>query len=146
MAVWNDALKSAGATLKTPIVWDKGNWTSGDLAGDYANQTEIIIFAHKGRHNPRHGRPANLWRVGREPAGEHPTPKPVPLMARCIINSTDQGDMVLDPFMGSGTTGVAALQNGRRFIGIELEPKYFDIARRRIEAEDRQVSFFDLMP
>ncbi len=52
----------------------------------------------------------------------------------CRLTSTPTGGVVLDPFMGSGTTGVAALQEGRRFIGIELDAGYFDIARRRIEA------------
>lgn len=63
-------------------------------------------------------------------------------MSRCIVNSTDQGATVLDPFMGSGTTGVAALQQGRRFIGVEICEKYFDIARRRIEAADSQLNMF----
>jgi site-specific DNA-methyltransferase (adenine-specific) len=131
MARWNEALLAAGATVKTPIVWDKGNHTAGDLVGDYGCQVELILFAHKGRHVLREGRPANLWRVPRDPAGGHPTPKPVSLMARCIIHSTDRGDIVLDPFMGSGSTGVAAVENARHFIGIEIEPKYYDIARRR---------------
>ena len=135
----------AGAILKTPIVWDKGNWTSGDLAGDYGNQCELILFAHKGRHKLKDGRPSNLWRVSRDPAGEHPTPKPVALMARCIHNSVDKGGVVLDPFMGSGSTGVAAIREGCHFIGIELEPKYFDISCRRIEAEDNQLSIFDFI-
>lgn len=143
--IWQQALTNTGATLKTPIVWDKGNWTSGDLTGDYANQCELILFAHKGRHTLKDGRPSNLWRVPRDPAGEHPTPKPVALMSRCIHNSVNKGGMVLDPFMGSGSTGVAAIREGCHFIGIELEPKYFDISCRRIEAEDNQLSIFDFI-
>jgi site-specific DNA-methyltransferase (adenine-specific) len=143
--MWQQALIDAGAILKTPIIWDKGNWTSGDLTGDYANQCELILFAHKGRHKLKDGRPSNLWRVSRDPAGEHPTPKPVALMARCIHNSVNKGGTVLDPFMGSGSTGVAAIREGCHFIGIELELKYFDISCRRIEAEDSQLSIFDFM-
>lgn len=143
MAVWIDALTVTGATVKTPIVWDKGNWTSGDLTGDYGNQVEMILFAHKGRHQLRNGRPSNLWRVSRDPAGEHPTPKPVSLMERCVINSTNKGDVTLDPFMGSGSTGVAAVGMARHFIGIEIDQKYFDIACRRVEAAERQISLFD---
>ena len=142
---WQQALTNAGATLKTPIVWDKGNWTSGDLVGDYGNQCELILFAHKGRHRLKDGRPSNLWRVPRDPAGEHPTPKPVNLMARCIHNSVGKGGTALDPFMGSGSTGVAAIREGVHFIGIELEQKYFDIACRRIEAEERQITMFDFI-
>jgi site-specific DNA-methyltransferase (adenine-specific)/modification methylase len=67
----------------------------------------------------------------------HPTQKPVDLMAWCI-NFAPNAQTILDPFMGSGTTGVAAVQMGRKFIGIEREPKYFEIACRRIEDAQRQ--------
>jgi site-specific DNA-methyltransferase (adenine-specific)/modification methylase len=64
---------------------------------------------------------------------DHPTQKPVALMRWCIEQAkVPDGGLILDPYMGSGTTGVAAVQMGRRFIGIEIEPKYFDIACRRI--------------
>lgn len=142
---WQKAMRDVGAKIKTPIVWDKGNWTSGDLTGDYGNQCELILFAHKGRHKLKDGRPSNLWRVPREPAGDHPTPKPVELMARCIHNSVNKGGFVLGPFMGTGSTGVAAIKNGCKFIGIELDTKYFDIACRRIENEEKQVSLFDFI-
>ena len=65
--------------------------------------------------------------------GLHPTQKPVPLLAWLIRTYTDAGDVVLDSFMGSGSTGVACVQEGRRFIGIEREDKYFEVAKRRIE-------------
>lgn len=72
----------------------------------------------------------------------HPCPKPVRWM-RWACNLTSRvGELILDPFMGSGTTGVAAVQMGRRFIGIEIEPKYFDIACRRIEEAQRQSDLF----
>ena len=71
----------------------------------------------------------------------HPTQKPVPLMAWCLTQA-GRAETVLDPFMGSGTTGVAAVKLGRKFIGIEIEPKYFDIAVRRIEAALRQPDMF----
>jgi site-specific DNA-methyltransferase (adenine-specific)/modification methylase len=67
---------------------------------------------------------------------EHPTQKPVDLMKWCI-DQTGNPQTILDPFMGSGTTGVAAVQMGRKFIGIEREPKYFDIACKRIEDAQR---------
>lgn len=71
----------------------------------------------------------------------HPTQKPVALMAWCL--QRNRGHVVLDPFMGSGTTGVAAIQLGRKFIGIEKEPKYFDIACKRIEQAVAQGRLFD---
>jgi len=70
-----------------------------------------------------------------EPDRVHPTQKTVALMRWCVAKTT--GD-ILDPFMGSGTTGVACMNLGRKFIGIEIEPKYFDIACERIENAQRQ--------
>lgn len=72
---------------------------------------------------------------------EHPTQKPLPLMKWCIGFLPD-AQTILDPFMGSGTTGVAAGQMGRKFIGIEREPTYFDIACRRIEEAAKQPDLF----
>jgi site-specific DNA-methyltransferase (adenine-specific) len=71
----------------------------------------------------------------------HPTQKPLRVMKWCL-DFFPQADSILDPFMGSGTTGVAAVLMGRSFIGIEREPKYFDIACRRIEDAQRQGDFF----
>lgn len=141
-ALWNDAMRGSGLTLKTPIFWDKGNHTSGDLVGDYGGQVEIFLFAHKGRHELLDGRQSNLWRVMRDPAGDHPTPKPVRLIERMVRNSVLGVGLVLDPFMGSGTTGVACANLGRKFIGIEIERKYFDIACERIEAAYAQGRLF----
>ena len=76
---------------------------------------------------------------------EHPTQKPVDLMKWCI-GFIPKAETILDPFMGSGTTGVAAMQLGRKFIGIEREPKYFDIACERIENAQRQTSLFEPQP
>ena len=68
--------------------------------------------------------------------GRHPTQKPESLLERIVVASTNPGDLILDPFMGSGTTGVAALRHGRRFIGIEMDAEYLEgIARPRLQAE-----------
>lgn len=72
----------------------------------------------------------------------HPTVKPLPLMRKYVGICSHADQTILDPFMGSGTTGVAAVQMGRDFIGIEREPKYFDIACRRIEQAQRQGDLF----
>jgi len=71
----------------------------------------------------------------------HPTQKPLQVMA-WVIDLCPKADTILDPFMGSGTTGVAAIQRGKVFIGIEREPKYFDIACRRIEESQKQTALF----
>ena len=78
--------------------------------------------------------------------GVHPTGKPVPMFSHFVERFSDKADTILDPFMGSGTTGVAAVQMGRKFIGIEREPKYFDIACRRIEEAYMQPRLFDDAP
>lgn len=75
---------------------------------------------------------------------EHPTVKPTKLMAHLCLLITPPGGVILDPFMGSGTTGVAAVSSGFRFIGIEREKKYFEIARRRLEEAQRQMDLFSL--
>ena len=75
----------------------------------------------------------------------HPTQKPVALFEYLIKTYTNEGDTVLDNCMGSGTTGVACLNTNRNFIGIELDDKYFEIAKQRIESHMRQISIFDLV-
>jgi len=72
----------------------------------------------------------------------HPSQKPIEVMEWCVRQLPDDANTILDPFMGSGTTGVACVKLGRKFIGIEIDPKYFDIACRRIEAAYRQPDLF----
>jgi len=88
----------------------------------------------------------SVWKISSEANSEHPVAYPVSLPSRAIACVSDCGDIVLDPFMGSGTTGVAATKLGRKFIGCEIEPKYFDIACRRIEDAQRQAQMFDYAP
>ena len=86
--------------------------------------------------------PAKLWRQSvLSYEKSHPTQKPVPLIEWCLDFLPD-ANTILDPFMGSGTTGVACAKLGRKFIGIEIEPKYFDIACRRIEEAYKQPRLF----
>ena len=72
----------------------------------------------------------------------HPTPKPVPVLEWLVSRGTAKGGTVCDPFMGSGTTGVACMNLSRKFIGIEIEPKYFDISCERITNAQRQQRMF----
>jgi DNA modification methylase len=80
------------------------------------------------------------------PVTGHPTTKPTNWMVWCVDLASSRGETVIDPFMGSGTTGVACAKLGRKFIGIEIEPKYFDIACRRIEAAYAQPDMFITPP
>jgi DNA modification methylase len=114
------------------LIWDKivRNFSSGhvEMAWTTLDQpTRAFNYAH-----------GELASEGKH----HPTQKPLPLMEWCL-NFLPDARTILDPFMGSGTTGVAALKLGRKFIGIELEPKYFDIACRRIEEAWKQPRLFE---
>ena len=117
------------------LIWDKaqrGSFTSGhcEMAWTTLDQpVRAITLAHSVL-TPSHG-----------VTKQHPTQKPLALMRWCL-GFLPGARTILDPFMGSGTTGVAAVQMGRDFIGIEREPKYFDIACRRIEEAQRQADLF----
>lgn len=124
---------------KSLITWVKNNWSMGDLNHEHARQTEVAFFYPMEKHFFPKGRPTDVVMFPRTQNSFHPTEKPVGLMSR-FIEWTD--GVVFDPFMGSGTTGVAAVQMGRKFIGIEREPKYFEIACRRIEDAQKQVDMF----
>lgn len=114
------------------LIWDKivREFTSGhvEMAWSTIDQpTRAFNYAH-----------AQLASEGKF----HPTQKPLPLMKWCIEQLPKDCHTILDPFMGSGTTGVAAVKLGRKFIGIEIEPKYFEIAHRRISEALKQPDLF----
>ena len=85
---------------------------------------------------------ADALRAGNQEKAGHPTQKPLAVMNHLVDSLAAPGAAVLDMFMGSGTTGVAAVQMGRRFIGIEREPKYFEIACKRLEDAQRVQDMF----
>lgn len=124
---------------RSAITWVKNNHSMGDLEHEHGRQTELCLFYAGDGHFWPGARPNDVIRAPRTGNEFHPTEKPVQLM-RAIVEWTS--GVVLDPFMGSGTTGVAAVQMGRQFIGIEREPKYFDIACKRIEDAQRQGDLF----
>ena len=139
------AATKAGFDVVNQIVWAKPNHTGGDLWGNIGNQHECAVFATKGKWRRDGKREVNLWRMPHlfsRDYRSHPTEKPVDLMRRCVRLCCAPGDTVLDPFMGSGTTGVACMKEERRFIGIELERQYFDIASRRIAEAAMQIPLF----
>lgn len=121
------------------VTWVKNNWSMGDLKHEHARQTEVALFYAGESHSFPSGRPSDVIRVPRTGNEHHPTEKPVELMSRFVEWTYG---LVLDPFMGSGTTGVACAKIGRKFIGIELEEKYFDIACKRIEEAYKQPDMF----
>lgn len=128
---------------KSILTWVKNNWSMGDLQHEHARQTEIVLFYPGPNHDWPAGRPTDVLEAIRTGNNFHPTEKPVDLMER-VVGFTR--GLVLDPFMGSGTTGVACAKLGRKFIGIEIEPKYFDIACKRIDEAYRQPRLFQDAP
>ena len=119
--------------LKNILIWVKNNWSAGDLKGAYAKQTEFILYAVKGRHILNGARDTDTLYYNRVVGNMqlHQNQKPVDLCKYLINKSSNENDTVLDCFMGSGSTGVACLQTNRNFIGIELEEKYYNIAKKR---------------
>jgi len=130
---FRNALDKVGFRVKRALVWVKNNHTSGDLLGDYANKTEFIVFAHKGRRLLKGGRESNVLEFKRVGTMQHPTQKPVDLVAYLLNKSTEEQDIVYDPFMGSGTTAVACQNLNRNYIGSELSKEYCDIAEERLK-------------
>lgn len=113
------------------LVWYKGQtgltMSDGELAYTNLDKPLRLFNIHR----------THLWKEG----PEHPTQKPTVLMKWCM-NQVPDAETILDPFMGSGTTGVAAVEGGKRFIGIEISRKYFAIAKRRIERAQQQQRLF----
>ena len=124
---------------KSCVTWVKNNWSMGDLDHEHARQTEIALFWPGPAHSWPDARPTDVINAARTSNEYHPTEKPVALMERFVRWTRG---VVLDPFMGSGTTGVACAQLGRKFIGIEIERKYFEVACQRIEDAYRQERLF----
>jgi site-specific DNA-methyltransferase (adenine-specific)/modification methylase len=120
------------------LIWDKLN---GD--NDFADCELCWTNWHKAVRRLQ-WRWNGMIRQGNEER-YHPTQKPLEVM-KWVITLCPKSETILDPFMGSGTTGVAAIQMGRKFIGIEREPKYFDIACKRIEQASKQVDMFVEQP
>ena len=126
------AAEEAGFVFQNLLVWDKGNVTPNRY---YMNACEFVLLLRKGKARTiNKAGSANVLRV-KNPTGKkhHPTEKPVDLMQTLIENSTVTGEVVFDPFMGSGSTGVACVNTGRKFIGIEIDENYFRIATERIK-------------
>lgn len=119
--------------IKNILIWVKNNHGSGDLQASYAPTYELIIYANKGRCLIKSKRPEDVLYANKTGNKIHPTQKPVDLLENFIKTSTYEKEIILDPFMGSGSTGVACKNLNRNFIGIELEEEYFNIAEQRIK-------------
>ena len=129
-------LEIAGFKVKSQVVWNRMHHGMGDLKGAFAPMHDIAWFAVKGNYKFKGKRPKDVLSHKRLGGHEisHPTMKPVGLNEEILESTTAIGDVVLDCFMGSGSTGVACKNLNRKFIGIELDDKYFNIAKDRINA------------
>jgi DNA modification methylase len=147
LCIWLNALKKVGFSVKNVIVWDKKihglNWQY------YSYTYELIIFAVKGEFIPNNKGYGDkyyqdVWHIERnlnnqsEKVSHHETEKPVKIINIILKHSTKEGDIVLDPFLGSGTTAVACINLGRNFIGFEINKEYCDVANKRIAEAQAQ--------
>jgi site-specific DNA-methyltransferase (adenine-specific) len=135
------AIESARFRFQNLIVWNKG---SAGLGTGFRAQHELAMHFAKGTPQYHSFDSGNVLTVARvhSSAREHQTEKPDGLIRQVLNVVSPHGGTIADPFMGSGTTGVACARLGRRFVGIEIEPRYFDIACRRIEEAQRQPDLF----
>lgn len=145
------ALEQEGFKIINNITWQKTNPPPNLACRCFTHSTETIIWAKKDEKKAKHlfqyelmkqrngGKQmkdvwtGSLTRPSEKREGKHPTQKPEYLLENIILASTNQKDIVLDPFCGSGTTGVVAKRYGRRFIGIDNNEEYLEIAKRRLE-------------
>lgn len=126
-----EILESAGLNVKGSLVWVKEEHSAGDIKGSFAPRHERIVHAVKG--NPEVSpRKADVFQVPRAKREIHPMEKPVDLLKQLIECTTAEGDLVLDPFAGSGSTCLAALELNRNFIAFEIDSGYYEKARERL--------------
>lgn len=147
---WRDDLQAANAKWDTCLAWVKPDASPRFNGQGAARGFECAVTCwcgsgyRKWNGGGRRGVFTHCVNVGRQ--GEHPTEKPLPLMKEIVGLYSNAGQLICDPFMGSGTTGCAAVSMGRRFVGIERDPKWFDLACRRIEEAQRQSDLFIKQP
>jgi site-specific DNA-methyltransferase (adenine-specific) len=126
------------------VIWDKKN---PGIGWRYRRQHEMLMVAHRtgGKlawANDERKQP-NIISMSKPRSDRHPNEKPLGLVLLFLANHTQEGDLVADPFMGSGTTGVACVRTGRRFIGIELDDEHYETSLARIQEEIGRMAFLE---
>ena len=130
-----DIFRSSKWRMRQEIIWSRdGSLTQNAKMFPPSEERILWGYKHKWKWNADSNRFMSVWRINSEHNSEHPVAYPIEIPTRCVEATTDPEDTVCDPFMGSGTTGVACIQTGRNFIGIERDPRWFAIAVKRIEA------------
>ena len=143
---WRDAIEATGAKYKRAMVWVKPDAMPQFNGQGPSTGHEMMVSAWYGTGHSRWnggGKPGTfIYNKNTLGGGQHPTQKPLPLIQELVHLFSFSGETVLDPFMGSGTTGVACVKLGRKFIGIEIDEGYFDIACERIRKAYAQPDMF----
>ena len=122
------------------IIWDRCG--TGNPTSRYHNQTENIYQIGKPKKwNNKQGL-TNIWRIPPTKNTIHPCSFPEKLVENCMLPTTEEGDTIIDPYIGTGTVAICAIKNNRRFIGIEQNKKYFDLACKKIHETERQLKLF----
>lgn len=136
-----EALVKNGFLIKDLIRWEKSNPMPRNIDSRYVMDFEVAVWAVKGKGKWTFNRPEGVpylkpvFRTGMVPGGKnriHPTQKHVDVMKSLVEIHSNEGDLVFDPFAGSGTTGLACIYTGRRFVGAEIDKKYYDKAAERL--------------
>lgn len=142
LPISTDYLQAGGWVWRGIVPWAKK--VARPQKGRFAAQCEYVVWGSAGPMPIDRGVGClpGFYEFAYPAEREHITQKPVDLML-AMVEICQPGGLVLDPFVGSGTTGIAAIQSGRRFVGCEQSPQYFDVACRRIEEATRQVQLFD---
>lgn len=136
--IFKQAMLCAGFEIKSHVIWDRKTHGMGDLKSSFAPRHEIIWFGVKGKYKFQNGRPKSVLPYMSVSSASyngdlpHPTMKPVPLLNEILEKLSKEGDLVLDPFMGSGSTGVSCVETNRNFVGIELDRDFFKYSKQRI--------------
>ncbi len=165
------ALEMEGFNIINNIIWQKTNPAPNLACRCFTHSTETILWARKIKNNGVKGKhtfnyktmkeengnkqmkdvwnfedDGMIWKLSTTPKsekkyGSHPTQKPLKLLERIILASTKEDDLILDPFCGSGTTGISAIKNKRRFVGIDREEEYLKLSKKRYEVEKNDSRF-----
>jgi site-specific DNA-methyltransferase (adenine-specific) len=154
------AMQELGYKILNDIIWFKRNAPPNLSCRYFTHSTEIVLWAAKNKKSKHYfdyelmkkmnqgKQMRNVWEISAPLAeekkfGKHPTQKPVELLTRIILASTKQNDLILDPFCGSSTTGVATILLNRKYVGIDLEDEYLHLSKKRLENAIKKSSMRD---
>jgi len=128
--------------IKNIIIWVKNNWTAGDLGAQFGKQYEMIVYANKGRKIFSGKRLTDVWMFDRVSPNVsiHQNQKPLKLIEQIINISSNEGDMLLDPFCGSGTILEASLNTNRNCIGIDISDEWVPHYRKRLKSDNSKLT------